>query len=300
MKKKLTALTLSLVLALSLVACGGEEKKTETAKTDATTETSVASTEKTEEVAPVVEEPQEEEIIEEKLPTDVNGIQNYLKENGKVGDYIVSKDEILVVKTAETQTEKYPVKIIDGKAYRTNIISLTDPNMIGLVTTKLNQDAKLSDPNVDIENMELRDEITRRLYEEYLIDIPVYARIEPTDDPNTVKMTYIISDQDMEWFNENILPIAEQKETLLPNSEGEYGDWMMISYKGKWICATMNDFENNKLTFTVSLSDMGINIEEENKTPEILTNHMDQDIIYTPILSSFFLDKRINHTLVTD
>lgn len=303
MKKKLVALTLSLALALSLAACGGKKEKADTAETEATTattETSVASTEKTEEVEPVAEESQEEKTVEEKLPTDVNGIQNYLKENGKVGDYIISEDEILVVKTTETQTEKYPVKIIDGKAYRTNIISLNDGNMIGLITSKLQQDAKLSDPNVDIENMELQDEITRRLYDEYLIDIPVYVRIEPTDDPNTVKMTYIISDQDMEWFNENILTIAEQKETLLPNSKNEYGDWMIISYKGTCICATMNDFKNNKLTLTVSLSDININIEEGNKTPEILTNHVDQDIIYTPILSSSFLNKRINHTLVTD
>ena len=139
MKKKLTALTLSLVLALSLVACGGKEEKTDTAKTEATTattETSVASTETTKEVAPVVEpsEPEVEEeapdeIKEEPLPTTKDAIWSYLLKNGQKGDYMISEDGLLMVYTGETDMSilgPIEIKDIDGKLYKVITMPVTD------------------------------------------------------------------------------------------------------------------------------------------------------------------------------
>lgn len=303
MKKKLVALTLSLVLALSLAACGGKEEKAETAQTESTTEVSDASEEETEEAesdaeeaeAEVVDEVPEEEAVEEELPTTTGEIKTYLRENGKIGDYLISDDNTLVVKTGETQTEHYPAAIIDGKAYRATVMWMS--NAQELFYSKLRQEAEAR--NEDPEDVDWG------YVAETIYDMPVYVRVELTDDPDIIKISYIISDEDMKWFNETVRPITDQKETIwYKSTDGIFNDWIKIQgyydSDSKYIYVTLNDFKDNKLTLTVSLRDMGLNIDEKHKTPEILTYKLNKPIEYDPYVRQDELDEDIKYTLVAD
>ena len=316
MKKKLTALTLSLVLVLSLVACGGEEKKTETAKTDATTETSIALTEKTEEVAPVAEESEPEvveetpeEIIEEEIPTDVRGIDSYLTKNGDVGDYIISEDNVLVLKINERgSTVKCPIKIINDKIY-------TDSERSGFPTLKdrtyMNSYDYYLDPNHEIDYHHRYVAIKDRLDE----GIHVNVRAEYTEDPTLIKMSYVFPDGTMDWIKNDIVPMNYKEDILkyhtTDNTEYEFNNWIYFGPNDDFrndeptgVLIPIDEIQNDTVTFITSKDNVIENdwLNEEWLTSETLTARVGnlQKVSIVFDIPADKIDAYSNYTLVTD
>ncbi|MBQ6734281.1 MAG: hypothetical protein IJR00_05145 [Lachnospiraceae bacterium] len=312
MKKKLTALTLSLVLALSLVACGGEEKKTETAKTNATTETSAAPTEKTKEVAPVAEESKPEvveetpeEIVEEEIPTDVRGIDSYLTKNGEVGDYIISEDDVLVLKINEHgSTIKCHIKIINDKMYKDS-----EHQTLQDATRMITYDYYL-DPNHKIDYHDRFLAIKDRLDE----GIHINVRAEYTDDPTLIKMSYVFPDGTMDWIKNDVVPM-DYKENILNYEKGTreytFGNWIYFGPNSDPRNATelagvlipIDEIQNDTVTFIASKDDF---INNKLSNEEWLTSDILTVITILSNVSIVFdvptdkIDAYSNYTLVTD
>ena len=327
MKKKLTALTLSLVLVLSLVACGGKEKKTETAKTDTTTETSVTSTEKTEEVTPVADESEPEvveetpeEVIEEKLPTTTEEIKNYFHENGKIGDYIISEDGFLTVKIGDTYSRTYPIRTVNNEIYtdtEKRITSMENPHLD--IAADFMYHASHRELYVDPSCHDIYTAIVNKINQE-----PVYVslRAEPTDDPNLIKITCIFPDGTIEWLKNDAAPLNLKNDILnyMPlgphDTEKEYGNWLCIGsdlttgqdVTGKCVKIPLDELESDTITFITPkenlLSSKYLDkFNKELSTPEALTGlvfHSKIKIYLSFQTAKDGIEQYGNYTLVTD
>lgn len=225
MKKKLTALTLSLVLALSLVACGGKEEKADTAETEATTEVAeepVAAAETTEEAAPVEEEPEPEvaeeapeEVEEEPLPTIANDIWHYLSKNGKPGDYMVSQNNELIAYPVEDKTyDIVNVKSIDGKLYRVHTMSVYNTHPTNAIATETPSEA--------------------------------YTFVEQTDKKNTFKLEIRLPEGTIEHLKNDIEPDW--------SAMGEYKPFIRFgSYDDMVWDVDINDFVNDRVQILINV-----------------------------------------------
>ena len=213
MKKKLLTITLSLVLALSLVACGGKEETPAESKSDKATEsktetsTEVATNDAaTEETTIVEEEPVDEtnteateieETIEEPEPTTVAEITAYLKENGQPGDFMVSEDNQLITVDNNGKTT-YPKNItyIDGEMFVVNKHSVYETYADILNFYAKNAKA---DPNT-VEAFWSNKENTMHKDE----PIIAYYRVEPTNNSEQIKITIRFPDGTIDWIQTSL------------------------------------------------------------------------------------------------
>lgn len=277
MKKKLLTITLSLMLVLSLVACGGEDKPADTSK-DKTIETANSNDEATKdkekteekepEIAPVVEaeDEVEEEVEEEKVPTTTEEIRAYLLENGEPGDFIISDEDIVLLKTQDNYVYQFqhPVSM-NGEMYFDNTFDEMTGSKEVQTFNELVEKAYSATPDLSAE----KDDALAALVEqdrgnEQAI---VLRRVEPTDDPDKVKVTLLMPNGDLSFFPPVKANTYERIICVLScHTTPEY----YMPY------VNPADIENNKISFIVDKNfavspDYIKNIPVEKQTADVLT-----------------------------
>lgn len=243
MKKKLVALTMSLALALSLAACGGKKEKADTAETEATTEVAEASEKEIKEAEPDVEEPEaevseetpEEEVVEEETaPTNEEIVRDF-KENAEIGDFMIDENNILIAKIYNDN--------IKGRQFPSCESIMIDGKLYGIVD-KINW----SDDAFYIDD-ELGTDIFGTLCDIYEDSVPMYIRLEMTEEPDVMKVSVIFPEESTAKLSNYIATIDESLED--PQLYFGYaGQWLAI--QGCWI--PCEEFQDGKVTFTTNVS----------------------------------------------
>lgn len=241
MKKKLVALTLSLVLALSLAACGGKEEKAETAETEATTEAAEepVAAEAMEEAEPVEEEPEvevaeeapEEEVVEEEpAPTNEEIVRDF-KNSAEIGDFMIDENDVLIVKTSDSP----------GYQFVSCESIMIDDQVYGIIDhMECSEDPWYIDTD-------LGTNISDIVYSIPNESIPMYVRRVMGDNPDTVKISVIVPEESVNKISDYVAQIGE---ISYSTSYWYAGQW--ISINGCWI--PCEEFQDGKVTFTTNVS----------------------------------------------
>lgn len=272
MKRKIVTIAMSLVLALSLAACGG--KKEESVGNAASGRTETGTKEKTETgestgkkesaadeaTKSKTEEPAKEDPTENSIPTTAEEIWAYMQdpENVKPGETMMSDDNILFVslpyygngKPEEERSVCYAkVEMFDGKAFA--VIS-TEFNQIGTYRELVDSGTSKVFYNFDnYNNTEIvHNELLATVTEEF--DRPIgywYARVEPTDSPDRVKV--IIKYPDAQWFRDHFIDFGLQAKINYGELDAGAKSYFRIlgEYADDPLYVEYDRFEGDTITF---------------------------------------------------